>query len=130
MQAFAALGDVLADGALQLEKLRAQATTTRKLDEVDALKKEIDHQLRGYDTDDDEEYETPDEHLQLPNVLARVKAAATTTPLSVDGSLRSSDDSYVPRRRGSYGAADDEYDMDSECACSWNSTNGCQNKNQ
>ena len=106
---------VLADGAIQLERLRAQATTTHKLDEVKALEKEIDHQLRGYDTDTDEEHETPDEQLQLPNVLARVKAAAT--PLSVAGSLRSTDDSpVVARRWGSYEEAEKEYKTGPKCA--------------
>lgn len=103
---------VLADGAIQLEKLRAEATTTRKLDEVEALKKEIDHQLRGYDTDDDDDHETPDEQLQLqlqlPHVLQRVKAAAV--PLSVAGSLsHTTDDSpVVTPRFGSYEEADKE----------------------
>ena len=109
----------LAEEAMDRDRKIAAATTTAELEVAEAIVSLDQLRSSESDCDTDEEHETPDEHLKLPNVLARVKAAAT--PLSVDGSLRSSDDSPVVTRRGCYEEADAEYD--SSLSVSWNDVN-------
>lgn len=121
---------VMAERAMERDRKIAAATTTAELEAAEAIVglEQLRASDSGCDTDEEERSQETDKNVDLPNVLARVKAAAT--PLSADGSLRSSDDSYVARRRRCYEAAEKEYHMDSESATPSNSTNDIRNPNQ